>query len=40
MSTLLSGSIELNCPNYGEFHFNLQYSVIDPIGPFAVGFQG
>ena len=40
MSTLLSGSIELNCPNNGEFHLNLQYSVIDPIGAFAVGFQG
>ena len=40
MNTLLSSSIEVNCPNNGEIHSNLQYSVIDPIGPFAFGFQG
>ena len=40
MSTLLSGSIEVNCPNNGEIHSNLQYSVIDRMGAFAVGFQG
>lgn len=40
MNTLLSSSIEVNCPNNGEIHSNLQHSVIDRMGAFAVGFQG